>query len=607
MKSRAKKLVDKTTNQSAHLFQPYLCMLLIGVLSILLWAWAKRGYATQISFAVLFITILLSWFTWRESKDRSDLGRSHAVITVALSGLWVVLAVLNKPWNPDVLLVWFLGGITLSLTWNIKLVMRSDNRDDAMAIFFKDIGLEGTRLYPTFKSKDKFKATVSLKRGYGTVEALQRAKSRIASLFGAPPNGVRIIPDPDNEAKASLTVVLRDMLKDPVDYSWEYKESTPNDPFTIGVYEDSEPVKFSLHSPDLGAAHMLIQGMNGSGKSEAAKVMFAEACKIKELEIWIIDTKKGSQTLGFISDKADWVIGEERIADLLFKKFSLIIKARADFLGKKGLEKWEPGCGLSFIYLHIEEASGLISDNPAFIGMMETARSTGIQITASLQRASYVSIDTASRAQFSAVLCFGVSDIADANFALPDEVIDAGANPAIWRNSKPGYAYLVHPTINSEQWTTPLRTFKMNRTSLETAFAERLPNDLDPVTLGALGDLYQAQVDNDPTNDVEENEIFFTEEEQKEVEELQAKFDVQLDFGDPMEPLSPEDAREVFNEKIKQLQDDGITEFSAPEMGDVIVATGRSRAWLRDRLLELVEQGVLEKEFATYKFVPKLK
>lgn len=607
MRTNPKKVVEKSNDLGMHLMQPYLCMLVVGLLSILLWTIGDNGYRLQICLALGAMSLFIGAFAWNLSQDkRREAGRFLALGTIICTGSWLIFAVIYKPWHPTVALCWLLGGLTVGLMWNIRNFIRTGGRDDAMAAFFKDIGLEGTRMRITSKTAEKIKSTISLKPGSGTVEALQKNKSRIASLFKAPATGVRILPDTDNSAKAYMTVVRKDMLKEVRNYEWVPHETrTPNDPMTIGVYEDGEPAKFALHSKELGAAHMLIQGMNGSGKSAGAKVMFAEAFKGPETEIWTIDVTKGSQTLGVVESAIDWVITEERIADMLFKKFPILVKARANHLGKQRLDKWAPGCGLSFIYLHIEEASGLIADNPPFIKMMETARSVGIQITASLQRASHVAVDTAARAQFSAVLCFGVQQLSDATFALPDDVVEAGASPEIWRNAKPGYCYLVHPTVDSEQWVTPLRTFKISDEELEKAAAERLPNELDPVTLNALGKLYKAVLDEDPTNDEEDQELFSREEE-LEVEELESMYDVELKFDIP-ESMTVEEARAVLNDRLEDLRESGIKEFSAPEVQDVCALTGRSRTWVYKELLRYVEEGILEKDFAVYKFVPKIK
>lgn len=605
-----KKLIEKSTNNNGMiLLQPYFAMLLVLflalVFSIITYFY---GYNVIIMVALGVATTGLGAFTWKASRSRNDFGRHHAVLTMLSIGGWLIASVNFGLFTPGILLTWLMGGLTLALSWNIRSAIKTNERQTPIEDFFEEINMAGTRWRITKKTKDVIEGEISLKRGSGTVDMLQKAKGKLASFFGVPENGIRIMPNTDNASKATMKIVARDMLKEVRKYTFTPERLTANDPMTIGWYEDGKPEMFSLHSKDLGAAHMLVQGMNGSGKSEAAKVIFSECFKREELEIWVIDISKGSQTLGLLEPYLDWVITDERIADLLFKKFKKIIKDRADYLGKKHLPKWEPGCGLTFLYLHVEEASGLIANNPAFIKMMETARSTGIQITASLQRASYVSIDTAARAQFSAVLCFGVQTIDDAMFALPDEVIDAGANPSIWKNRKQGYNYLAHPTADDEYWITPARTFLVTNSELQTAGENRVDHELDPVTMAAIGDLYHAEMDEDPENDEEELEEYFPTKEQEELDdeltrELQAKYgDAVLDFDVP-EEMTPEAARQVLEDKLQEFKDSGIREFTAPELGEVLVKTGRSRAWLRKILEKKVQDSELDKEDFTYRFM----
>jgi hypothetical protein len=613
MTSKTKKALDKTSSNAMLYLQPYFAICLVGMLGMLLWLiGVKADYTAEIAISVGASTFILTFFIWKSSQYRRDYGWMHAVVTAVLIGSFILIMVLNGP-SPGLLLVWLLGGITLALSWNIRLTVRGEKRDDPVDDFFEKMGMPETKMRITKKTKDISEGTIKLKRGEGTVDKLQKLQPNLASLFGVPSNGVRITGDPDDSSRAKFKLVRRDLLKDVIAYDYKAEVLTPNDPVVIGWYEDGEPETFSLHSANLGAIHMLVQGMNGSGKSEGAKIIFAEMFKRTETEMWVIDITKGEQTLGVVMPYLDWVITQEKIADLLFKKFPKIVKDRADFLGKKKLSKWEPGCGLTFIYLHIEEASGLIANNPAFIKMMETARSVGIQITASLQRASHVAVDTAARAQFSSVLCFGVQDISDATFALPDEVVDAGANPSIWKNKRQGYNYLVHPDADDDYWTTPARTKLIANETLEEAGKKRLPHELDRVTLQAVGDLYQAELDDDPANDAEELDELYPEEEREEVqedyddleEELVAKHDTLLEFDKPVKK-SPEEAREILEEALQDLRAQG-TEFEAPKLADVLVVTGLSRAWLYKQLQAKVDTGELEKEDATYKFPPNLR
>jgi len=606
------KAIDSVMSSGMVLVKPYLAWLLTFMLSIVLWLVGRIEYFGSpdnlVVISVLSATAALGIFMWRASRTRRDFGRQHAVFTLASVGIWTGFAVLYAPWHPVVLLVWFIFGLALAGSWNIRTAVKSEKRDDPMGEFFKEHGLDGTKTTILENTKDRIKGIVQVKRGKNIIDDAQKYKGHLASLFKAPRNAVRIEPDRNDASKGYLTIVRRDLLNEIVAFEPSIKETSPNDKFIIGRYETGDPAEFNLHSKRLGAVHMLIQGMNGSGKSEAAKVIFARAFNHRNSAIIVVDVTKGNQTLNLARNGLHLVISEEQLAEALFKRFSKTIKDRADELGRLNKTKWDEESGLTFLYVHIEEASGLIANNPAFIKMMETARSVGIAITASLQRASYVAIDTAARAQFSAVMCFGVQDMTDAAFALPDDVIDAGADPSVWRNSKPGYAYLVHPEVDQDKWTVPLRSSLITDDQLREAANSRTLEPIDPITMASLKDIFEASkrpVDIAPKAlSIDEDDEAIDQKELEELEELESKFSSSfLEFDSKEANLSSEEAFEVLMERLKDLKDSGINSFNAPDISDVLTLTGRSRAWLHKQLGKLVDDGTLTKEDFTYTIV----
>lgn len=603
------KAIDSLTSSGMVLLKPYLAWILAFIMSIVLWLVGHLDYFGEpynlIVMSVLFCSTALGIFMWRASRTRRDFGRQHGVFTLASVGIWLSFAVLYAPWHPIVLLVWIIFGLTIAASWNIRTAVKSEKRDDPMGEFFKHHGLDETKTTILENTKDRLKGIIQVKRGKNTIDDVQKHKAHLASLFKAPRNAVRIEPDPDDASKGRFTVVRRDLLKKIVKYEPSFEETSPNDKMVIGRYENGDPAEFNLHSTRLGAVHMLVQGMNGSGKSEFAKVIFARAFQHRNTAVIVVDIAKGNQTLNLVRNGLNLVISEEEIAEALFKRFARTIKDRADELGRLNKTKWDEESGLTFLYFHIEEASGLIASNPAFIKMMETARSVGIAITASLQRASHVAVDTAARAQFSAVVCFGVQDIADAGFALPDNVIASGADPSVWRNSKPGYAYLVHPEVDQEMWTTPLRSALITDEELQDAANSRTIDPIDPITMKSLKDIFDAcersEESAQPVKVVPDDN-----EEEELAEELESQFgDSFLSFDTPKvaTALSYDEAVEILMDKISGFKSEGKQEFQAPEISDVLENTGRSRAWLHKQLARLVEEGTLTKEDFTYRIV----
>jgi hypothetical protein len=609
------KAIDSITSSGMVLLKPYLAWLGTAILSIVLWLVGHLDYFGNpynwIVVGVLVCTASLGMFMWRASRTRRDFGRFHAVFTLASVGIWLGFAILYAPWNPIVLLVWLVFGLALCGSWNIRGAIKSEKRDDPMRDFFKEHGLDDTKTTILENTKDRIKGIIQVKRGKNTIEDAQKYKAHLASLFKAPKNAVRIQPDRNDVSRGHFTITKRDLLNEIVPFVPDTQRTSANDKFVVGKYETGDPAEFNLHSERLGGIHMLIQGMNGSGKSEGAKVIFARAFNHRKSALIVIDVTKGNQTLNLARNGIHLVISEEALAEALFKRFARTIKDRADKLGSMNKTKWDEESGLTFLYVHIEEASGLIANNPAFIKMMETARSVGVAITASLQRASYVAIDTAARAQFSAVMCFGVQDIADAQFALPDDVLDAGADPSVWRNSKPGYAYLVHPEVDQEKWTVPLRSALMTDQELYDAANAYEKEPIDPITMASLGDIFEANKKSEtvvkPTPVVEVEDDDFEEDAVVEIEELkklESQFeDAFLKFDDAETEMASDEALEVLKERISEFKESGVMQFNAPGLSDVLTVTGRSRAWLHKQLGRLVADGSLTKDDFTYTIV----
>jgi hypothetical protein len=597
------KAIDSITSSGMVLLKPYLVWILSFMLSIVLWLVGHADFFGNqpdlIVGAIALCTIALGAFMWRASRTRRDFGRHHGVFTLASAGIWLGFSVFYAPWHPMVLLVWIVFGLALAGSWNIRTAVKSEKRDDPMGEFFKSHGLDDTKTTILENTKDRIKGIIQVKRGKNTIEDAQKYKKHLASLFKAPRNAVRIEPDLNDASRGHFTITRRDLLNEIVRYESNIENTSPNDKMIVGKYENGDPAGFNLHSTRLGAVHMLIQGMNGSGKSEFAKVVFARAFQHRNSAVIVIDVTKGNQTLNLARKGFHLVISEEAIAEALFKRFSRTIKDRADELGKLNKTKWDEESGLTFLYFHIEEASGLIADNPAFIKMMETARSVGIAITASLQRASHVALDTAARAQFSAVVCFGVQSTADAAFALPDDVMDSGADPSIWRNSKPGYAYLVHPEVKQEMWTTPMRSALITDEELRRAAEQRQLDPIDPITMNSLKDIFEAC--STPAESVQQEIVVADDNEE---EELESQFsDSFLSFGESKPGVNAETAMQILINRISTFKENGKTDFQAPDISDVLITTGRSRAWLHKALAKLVDDGSLTKDEFTYRIV----
>jgi hypothetical protein len=157
-----------------------------------------------------------------------------------------------------------------------------------------------------------------------------------------------------------------------------------------------------------------------------------------------------------------------------------VIPARTAWLRDHSYRAWEPaaaekqtnpahscaasgacGCpGMPYLVAWFEEAAKLLRDmgDDLFTGIAQEARSAGVSLIVSMQRASGYQLSTDTRASLPAAMCFGVKGD-DASFALPEEVLEAGANPAAWGNKRKGYVYMVSAGVDEDLYANPARTF----------------------------------------------------------------------------------------------------------------------------------------------------
>ena len=102
------------------------------------------------------------------------------------------------------------------------------------------------------------------------------------------------------------------------------------------------------------------------------------------------------------------------------------------------------------------------------------ARSSGVEINGSIQRAHNALMDTNVRAQFAESASFGCKNSDDA-FVMPDELAEAGADPSQWANKQPGMCYWASSELDLEQMLMPLRGFDIDTDTAEALILENVP------------------------------------------------------------------------------------------------------------------------------------
>ena len=174
---------------------------------------------------------------------------------------------------------------------------------------------------------------------------------------------------------------------------------------TFGQREDGSLMEWfqpAMPAKGINLAHLAMEGMNGSGKSNVSRLAIAQGVRIFDVVDWAADPMKATQTLGAVAGAIDWIAPSKREATDQFEFTVDYVTARAEYLGNNGYDEWEPGCGLPFHRIWLQEGNltaDLLGDDAEKIGNL--ARSTGVALNGEFQRMHNTSVSTGLRAVFS--------------------------------------------------------------------------------------------------------------------------------------------------------------------------------------------------------------
>jgi hypothetical protein len=312
------------------------------------------------------------------------------------------------------------------------------------------------------------------------------------------------------------------------------------------------------------------------------------------------------------------------------------IPARTEWLGAHSFRAWEPaaakkqtdpkhscrkdgtacGCpGLAYLVCWFEEAANTLATlgDDVFTTVAQEARSAGVSLVVSMQRASGYQISTDTRASIPSVMCFGVGSDTDAGFALPDEVLDMGANPAAWANRRPGYLYAVAAGIDEELHATPARSYRNDPVALEwvaSSFADTRMA-IDEVTAKAAASVAgRAYTGRAPVDDLEDTvrdgqdlddeldgddlDDDLDVDPEAELPPLPEGGDVPFATADTGRKPSPEEARTLLARALDEFEQNGVMVVGPKDFMDWCDAHGYSRPWVSARLREAYEDGRLQ-------------
>jgi hypothetical protein len=608
-------------------------------------------------------SVALTAATWWAGKATGPQRRLHSAITVAAGSAWFTSAALAGPLTGPLPDLYLMGGGTLALSWNVRQLMRAAGGETSGETgsdksLLEKVGLARTKLKDVKVEPNRVTVPYELPAGELTNDDASKAISRMASALDVPTTAIRHQADPDSARKGAFVIVPEDQLKVPTVWPGPFAPGqSVAVPLRIGVYDDGS----DLALPLLDAIHILIMGMTGSGKTEGALDVLLELFSRKDVVVWLADAAKAGQDFQPLLPAMDWAALDTPSAGAMVAAVQAVIPARTAWLRDHGYRSWEPaaaerqtnparscaasgacGCpGMPYLVAWMEEAAKLLRDlgDDTFTGIAQEARSAGVSLVISMQRASGYQLSTDTRASLPAAMCFGVKGD-DAAFALPEEVLSAGADPAAWSNKRKGYVYLVSAGVDEDLHANPARTFwtgppasgqyeRMASWVVETFAGTRAT--MDPVTEAAAsrvaGDRFANRRALAATPaaapavapapeaasfaEVQESARHVAALVDPEDADADATADlppVDANVGIPQGKPSQELALELLDELISMLASVGPGTVAVNQLNPYLEQLGRHRSWVSKQLKRLAAEGRLAPtaEEGVYRLVPTL-
>lgn len=605
---------------------PWAGWILLPLVPFLLRRWAAPSITAMMAAAacVTLAAVGLAAFAAHLFRARGLSVRIHAVVTMAVAGGWVLVALMLGARTPSPAL-WAVGFL-VPITWSMRRVARAmgdAEGGDGWGELAKKARLPGSRVLSVRQDGDQITAKVRVAAGEQTGADVAAAVPNIASVLGAPPAGVRAVPSRTRADEAELTVVMRDVLASaPLWPGLSAPGRSITEPIVIGVYDTGAPLQLWLPGDpkvERVSTHILWAGMTGTGKSHGARLFLAEALSRIDCEVWVFDTVKGRQTFGPMVGLFDRLVLEQDAARKAIKALGPLLKERTDYLADRGLDQWVPGCGLAYLLVHVEEAAALLANSSAFIPLAQQARSAGITLSVSLQRTTSTNLPTDVRAQIANRCCFGLMK-GDATYALSDVTLDAGADPEAWGATRPGALYAEVLGVPTEQWPTPARTFKARTDDLAAALAGRRPaaatppaaspavaptseedvDELDELAdelVDELADLDDLDDDDTtsglPTPESPEPDIAVDPEQDIPADDDEV---IPLPLPAPVAKVGREEALRQLREYLARMAEQGWERVYVGQLLEFAQSVGRSRPWLSGELAAMVKAGDLEED-----------
>ncbi|SNY53698.1 hypothetical protein [Paractinoplanes atraurantiacus] len=451
-------------------------LIMAGVLSRLWGAYAQPT-AWEVAWRsalIMACSAAIIWCTWAVGRARQlPLRMASMLMSIAACGGLFVLTF--SRWSFDKIMSYLLIMFTASIMLAVTKLLHGKG-DDARAHAFGELGERVRELQDIGKTG---KPKVVDGRVITHTEMLPGAdfgslakpdvRTAIASHHDVPVGGVRMIRDRNTPRTGRIEISPVDMLEHPP--AWPGLSAPGGsiaDPLRIAVYQTGSVIPLILPGDprqDRNAIGVLVAlGQSGSGKTALQVALACEARSRRDAEVVYIDGRKGLQLPKAFRDAMHVFIHDAAEGERYLDGLIPLVAKRAAQIGGHGHDQWVSGCGKcpKFMVVIVDEASKFIESEDTMVELAESVRSVGMYVQLGQQRATGDRLPTSVRSTIGGAICMGVKNVGEAARLLSEETIEAGADPS-WANRKPGALYAELPGTDSDDWSLPGRTYKIDR------------------------------------------------------------------------------------------------------------------------------------------------
>jgi len=423
--------------------------------------WGRVSWAPWLPIlSVVCATALGVITTLHEAKARHWLDRVRAVCVVAVPFLaFGITVVVGAP------MPWFLtqvfGAVALAV-WvqmpRMPVVRGLGNDSHGQQSPLEALGLaSGTRGH-LVEATDTTKVSRVRHAGGQSTEELQGALRGLESMAGLRRGSLRAVAEGSAD-QSRLTFTQVDILaQGPIPWPGpSHPGGSISLPTCSAIRSDGSPV-LEIH----GRGHNLTTGRSRMGKGVKSVLETADMLTRTDVVVWLADPVKKWQTFGPVRSGIDWFAGTEREVKAMIRALLRLIDSQVDLLADLGYTEWKPECWtkhrIPLLVVKVEEAGWLV-EMDQLVAVLERAASAGIFVYFSLQRATYDRINTTVRSQFAGHTVFGVTDLDDAAYGMPDSVMATGIRPDLFGDEDRGRCYIHGPGISLAQAALDCRAF----------------------------------------------------------------------------------------------------------------------------------------------------